>query len=64
MGFRTESTQELLLKMPDAQMMSLQSEKSVRITGYDKFGQNYLNPIIKYHINFGEYSVYRRYSEF
>jgi hypothetical protein len=64
MVFRTENTQEMLLKLPEAQMMSLKSYKSVQIAGYDKFGQNYLNPIIKFHITFGEHSVYRRYSEF
>ena len=50
--------------MPQAQMMTLKSEKSAQITGYDKFGQNYFNPIIKFRIIFGEHSVYRRYSEF
>lgn len=45
-------------------MMSLNSQRSVRITGFDKFGQNYLNPIIKFTIVYGDHTIYRRYSEF
>ena len=40
------------------------SQKQVQIRGYDKFGQNYFNPIIKYRVLFKEKSVYRRYTEF
>lgn len=36
----------------------------MRIVGYDKYGQNYLNPIIKYHIVYKDKNVFRRYSEF
>lgn len=38
--------------------------KQVQIRGYDKFGQNFFNPIIKYRVTFKEKSVYRRYTEF
>ena len=44
--------------------MRTTSNKSVQIRGYDKFGQNYFNPIIKYRIIYKETSIYRRYSEF
>lgn len=40
------------------------TQKPVQITGYDKFGQNYLNPIIKYRIVYKDKTVYRRYTEF
>jgi hypothetical protein len=39
-------------------------EKQVFIKGFDKYGQNYFNPIIKYRICYQERSVYRRYTEF
>jgi hypothetical protein len=38
------------------------THKKVQITGYDKFGQNYFNPIIKYRIVFDDKVVYRRYT--
>lgn len=40
------------------------SLKKAQIRGYDKFGQNYFNPIIKYRVTFQEKAVYRRYTEF
>ena len=40
------------------------SQKQATIRGYDKFGQNYFNPIIKYKVIFKDHSVFRRYSEF
>ena len=58
------ATQELMLSIPEAKVMEPMAKKQVYISGYDKFGQNYLTPIIKYHVIFGEYEVYRRYSEF
>lgn len=43
-------------------MMRIESKKSIQITGYDKFGQNFINPIIKYRIVCGSTAVYRRYT--
>ena len=53
-----------MLSIPEAKVMEPMEKKQVLISGYDKFGQNYLTPIIKYHIIFGEHEVYRRFSEF
>lgn len=44
--------------------MRTTSLKQVQIRGFDKFGQNYLNPIIKYRVIYKEKSVNRRYTEF
>lgn len=46
-------TEELMLNIPEAKTMEPVSKKSVFISGYDKFGQNYLTPIIKYHLIYG-----------
>ncbi len=37
-------------------------DKKIQITGYDKFGQNYFNPIIKFRIVYDDKVVYRRYT--
>ncbi len=65
-AFRTPSvSEEFFAKFPEAQMMKMKTiQKQVQIRGYDKFGQNYLNPIIKYRMVYKEKAIYRRYTEF
>lgn len=42
--------------------MPMQTNKKVSITGFDKFGQSFLTPIIKYRIVMDDKIVYRRFS--
>ena len=43
-------------------MMAVETKKQVNITGFDKFGQSFLSPIIKYRIVYDDSIVYRRFS--
>jgi hypothetical protein len=59
------ASEEFFMQHPEAQIMQLRvSNKQIQIRSYDKFGQNYFQPIIKFRMVYKDKAVYRRYTEF